>query len=99
LNNLFSIRKISYPHKGKYDCEYLIGLFFKEDDMGIFSRWLSKSPSLDHWCIAYIDVNPYRLRKVSERLTESGIDVHVFEDGIYVKKDQYTDAMGVIQDK
>ncbi|HJV46116.1 MAG TPA: hypothetical protein VJ824_10380 [Bacillota bacterium] len=67
--------------------------------MGFFSRWRNRPTSLDHWCIAYIDVNPYRLKTVSEQLSNAGVEVKTFEDGIYVRNEQYTQAMGVIQEK
>ncbi|MBP1933379.1 hypothetical protein [Ammoniphilus resinae] len=65
--------------------------------MNILKKWLNKPSSLDKWSIAYIDVNPFRLQNMSKRLEESGIETKVFEDGIYVRDEQYQEAMGVIR--
>jgi len=65
--------------------------------MKFLKKWLNKPSNMEKWSIAYIDVNPYRLKNMSNKLEELGIETKVFEDGIYVRDEQYQEAMGVIR--
>jgi hypothetical protein len=66
--------------------------------MGFFGRFFQREEdSSGVWCIAFIDLNPFRRARMMDLLNEAGIEVKHSSTNLLVKRDQYDQAISLLR--